>query len=105
MTLDDVLALAEPEPNSGCWLYSGKVDRGGYGPHRRIWRGLGRSIPAQHDLDHRCGVRSCINPAHLEPVSRSENQIRAADRRLEPNETPAQRYARHWRRVMRGLPY
>jgi hypothetical protein len=25
------------------------------------------------DLDHLCRVRHCVNPAHLEPVTRAEN--------------------------------
>lgn len=29
--------------------------------------------PAGSDLDHLCRVRCCVNPEHLEPVSRSEN--------------------------------
>jgi hypothetical protein len=30
-------------------------------------------IPDGLDLDHLCRVRECCNPAHLEPVTRSEN--------------------------------
>jgi len=29
--------------------------------------------PDGKDLDHLCRTRSCVNPAHLEPVSRAEN--------------------------------
>lgn len=34
------------------------------------------------DLDHLCRVRSCVNPDHLEPVSRAENCQRGANAKL-----------------------
>jgi hypothetical protein len=33
-------------------------------------------IPPGRDLDHLCRNRACVNPAHLEPVSRRENILR-----------------------------
>src|ERR1035437_1939003 len=30
----------------------------------------------EYDLDHLCRVRHCVNPAHLEPVTRQENLLR-----------------------------
>jgi HNH endonuclease len=38
-------------------------------------------IPEGSEIDHLCGNRVCINPAHLEPVTRSENVQRALERR------------------------
>jgi hypothetical protein len=80
-----------PEPNSGCWLWTaGCTD--GYG---QIWvgsraEGTGRMayahcisyefyvgpIPEGLELDHKCRVRSCVNPDHLEPVTTRENILR-----------------------------
>ena len=31
------------------------------------------------DLDHACRRKRCVNPAHLEPVTRSENTLRSVD--------------------------
>jgi hypothetical protein len=79
----------EPEPNTGCWLWLGFRDRQGYGhfggPHTGL-RGLAHRlmyvlthgpIPPGHMVDHRCRVRWCCNPAHLEAVTAAENNRRS----------------------------
>lgn len=73
-----------PEPNSGCWLRTGTADRNGYTvfywtkrirayAHRAAYEALVGPIPAGLELDHKCRVRNCVNPAHLEPVTHAEN--------------------------------
>lgn len=62
-------------PN-GCWLWLGRVNGTGYGPHRRYYIAVHGSIPEGHDLDHLCRVRACVNPEHLEPVTRQVNTQR-----------------------------
>lgn len=77
-----------PEPNSGCWLWLGGLAGGGYAT---MWGGrsmirAGRwayqtfvgPIPYGLELDHKCRVRCCVNPAHLEPVTHTEN-VRRGD--------------------------
>ncbi len=79
-----------PVPESGCWLWIGPTDRGGYGrlkwkghtalAHRVVYRILKGRMPASRRvLDHLCRVRCCVNPDHLEPVTVVENNLRAAD--------------------------
>jgi hypothetical protein len=75
-----------PEPNSGCWLWDGYVRENGYGEfsfgrqlvraHRAAYEHFAGEIPAGLDLDHLCRVRCCVNPAHLEPVTRQTNLLR-----------------------------
>lgn len=84
-----------PEPNSGCWLWfgattgnSGKRHRGGYGRFRIGNKTIGAHIfsyqqkygkvPDGLELDHKCKLRICVNPEHLEPVTRQEN-VRRGD--------------------------
>lgn len=82
-TMDWLLQWVIPEPNSGCWLWVGQLNAGGYGSvgfhgktrnaHRVSYFLATGDEVLGFDLDHLCRVRSCVNPAHLEPVSRSEN--------------------------------
>lgn len=76
-----------PEPNSGCWLWIMSLNEKGYG---RRWDGL-RERKAHTvvyevyrgrlgdglELDHLCRVRCCVNPWHMDPVTRQENMRRA----------------------------
>jgi|GEM_PF-1060480 len=69
-----------------CWLYIGPKARGGYGAtssrnskrypvlaHRLAYELLRGMVPRGLELDHLCRVRHCVNPDHLEPVTRREN--------------------------------
>lgn len=68
---------------SGCWEWTGSLDRHGYGwfsiaakpirAHRWSYEHHVGPIPAGLVLDHLCRNPSCVNPAHLEPVTSQEN--------------------------------
>jgi hypothetical protein len=71
----------------GCWLWTASQDGGGYGilgvkegkkmpmrkAHRVSYVLFVGPIPDGLDLDHLCRVRHCVNPDHLEPVTRTVN--------------------------------
>lgn len=71
-----------------CWNWTATRCRGGYGQfrldgkiqraHRVSYLHLVGEIPAGLELDHLCRNRACVNPDHLEPVTRRENTIRGA---------------------------
>jgi len=73
-----------PEP-TGCWFWTGQTITNGYGvtasgrrgarrlAHRLAYELLIGPIPSGLDLDHLCRIRLCVNPTHLEPVTRREN--------------------------------
>lgn len=76
-----------PEPNSGCWLFTGARNRDGYGTffrngrtlgaHRVAYEGLIGRVPDGLCLDHRvCQTPECVNPAHLEAVTHRVNMLR-----------------------------
>lgn len=83
------------DPVKGCWVWQASVHRDGYSQvwysrrgvkvigHRWAYHHLvDREFPIVNSgddmtLDHLCNNRRCLNPAHLEPVSRSVNSERA----------------------------
>lgn len=101
--------LHMPEPNSGCWIWIGSRNMQGYAVLNRYPRGgkpkrlrahiVGYQlyvgpVPKGLELDHKCRMRCCVNPAHLEPVTHAENVRRGAG-------------AAHWRNLThckRGHP-
>ena len=44
--------------------------------HRVAYEHFVGAIPDGLDLDHLCGVKACVNPEHLEPVTHRENMRR-----------------------------
>lgn len=83
---DRIERLVERVPESGCWIWMGAINRGGYGffklsrkmkcAHRVAYEEFVAPIPKGFEIDHLCRVRCCVNPAHLEPVSARENTLR-----------------------------
>lgn len=74
-------------PRPDCIIWIGALNQKGYGAgrlrgdrsggiHRQVYEAFIGSIPDGMLLDHLCRVRSCINPAHLEPVTPHENAHR-----------------------------
>lgn len=64
-----------PEPNSGCWLWTSKTNKG-YGlirgvggryiaAHRLAWQIFRGAIKDKSFVCHRCDTPSCVNPDHL----------------------------------------
>jgi hypothetical protein len=75
------------EDERGCWIWTGAktTGYGRYSPpkakrlvlaHRYAFENLVGPVPAGLDLDHLCRTRACVNPAHLEPVTRQVNLLR-----------------------------
>ncbi len=69
------------DPVTGCWLWQGRLDKDGYGPHRAIYMKLADDIPPGLECDHRqdwgCVSRSCVNPAHIKITTHRENTLRS----------------------------
>ena len=75
-----------PVTESGCWLWESNLNDKGYGrfyldgknvrAHRWAYEHYREPIPVGLDLDHLCRVRCCVNPWHLEPVTKGVNVLR-----------------------------
>lgn len=71
---------------SGCWEMNGFHDRDGYAQyhrnrktqkaHRISYEWHKGAIPAGLTIDHLCENKGCVNPEHLEAVTREENGSR-----------------------------
>jgi hypothetical protein len=71
-----------------CWEWTGAIGpTGGYGIFRLDGKNiyahcfsyiLAHGVPRKQTIDHTCGNRRCVNPAHLEDVSMWENNQRSA---------------------------
>jgi hypothetical protein len=76
---------------TGCWNWDRIGTPGGYGiigirgrrtvAHRGVWELLRGPVPEGMDLDHLCRNRLCVNPDHLEVVTRSTNLRRGFEAR------------------------
>lgn len=81
-----------PEPNTGCWLFTGPVQENGYGyivdPRKPFNRASaprlivprlicetvhGEKMPTGVVARHTCDNPPCINPAHLVPGTKKDN--------------------------------
>lgn len=76
--------------DGACWEWTGaapnrygKTRFGGRQTtaHRAVWLAMGGTIPEGFHLDHLCFNTTCVNPAHLEPVTPQENLYRMWDER------------------------
>ena len=78
-------ARVQPVTESGCFIWVASLVSTGYARvcwnysfaygHRIAYIKEFGSIPNE-TLDHVCKVKCCVNPYHLEPVTRRENTIR-----------------------------
>jgi hypothetical protein len=74
------------ELETGCWLWTGARNGGGYGifrhnriaksAHRLAFETLIHPIVDDRQVDHLCRQRHCVRPSHLELVTQRENLLR-----------------------------
>jgi hypothetical protein len=96
-TVDRFFARVAPEPNCGCWLWTGACtgsDKGRYGnlygvimhdghavaAHRWSYNQFVGQIPDGHIIRHKCDVSICVNPDHLTTGTYQQNSRDREDR-------------------------
>ena len=70
----------------GCWIWTGSVERRGYGrirdgkkqrmAHRVVYETLVGPLSEDMVIDHLCRNPRCVRPDHLEPVPNKVNVLR-----------------------------
>lgn len=71
------------EHRDGCWIWPGALTKDGYGymrvgpvsrsTHRVAYEAVNGPIPRGMVVRHRCDVRACCNPAHLQVGTHEDN--------------------------------
>ena len=76
---------------NGCWIWPRAKNKtgGGYGQfyyrgnshlaHRIYYQLFKGTIPGNHDIHHLCNNPACVNPDHLEALSRAEHRYQHRD--------------------------
>lgn len=100
-----------PEPNTGCYLWLGPINRNGYGrvsdgasswiAHRHVWElANGQKIPPGMLVRHKCDNPPCVNPQHLEigtPADNMADKVRRGRAHWQPTSAAAREILKLWR--------
>lgn len=80
--ISELIAARVTVTESGCWLWP-QLRSDGYGVvkidglrwrvHRLVWHHLVMPLSKAAVVHHRCGVRACCNPDHLQATSSHAN--------------------------------
>jgi len=78
--------FARVDKKRGCWNWTGGTGGtkehtygvyGGTTAHRWAYGYFVEKVPEDRVVDHLCGNKMCVNPAHLEVVTQRENLLRS----------------------------
>lgn len=84
------IGLVKSNLDSPCWIWQGSIDPSGYGrvanyyskgSHERAYRLTYKSLmdcklTKEEHLHHKCEVKSCVNPTHLELSTNAQHRIK-----------------------------
>lgn len=72
-----------PDGPNGCWIWTGHLGDNGHGQisyngktstvHRHVWQYYNGELQEGELVRHKCDVRPCWNPDHLEPGTVQDN--------------------------------
>lgn len=91
MTFEQIVKKLQPKftinESTGCWLWTGQLYNNGYAllfsrvfgyilVHRLLYeKKFNVTIDKdKYDLHHKCEIKRCINPDHIEPLTKMQHQ-------------------------------
>lgn len=93
--------FVSPEPNTGCWIWTGSLFKDGYGhvyrdgttcsAHRAMWQFRNGAMAREKHACHSCDTPACVNPDHVWPGTDLDNRrdLLAKGRPSKRNKVPA----------------
>lgn len=105
-----VVDRIDMDAEGDCWIWKGHTHKGyarfnGRQAHRVLFEAFIGPIPDGLELDHLCRNPLCVNPHHVEPVTRAENMRRRSEAQTHCKRghefTEANTYLRGGRRTCR----
>lgn len=79
----NILSKCIPITETGCWIWIGATRTSGYGnigwkgktlgAHRASYIAFNGILPEGLQINHKCDVRSCVNPSHLYVGTQKDN--------------------------------
>lgn len=111
---DKIERMSFPDPNSGCWLWTGCVTPKGYGyvgpkvssgsrfAHRISWEAANGPVPDGMFVLHRCDNPPCVNPAHLflgTARDNTEDMVRKGRMKAVWKDKYPEKWAEHMRKL------
>lgn len=119
MTLTERFFSKVQKLAGSCWIWTGSLQTNGYPrfsvnsvytpSHRWIYVQVKGKIPKGYDIHHRCQNPLCVNPSHLEAVTRRVNLLSSdtiASRNAHKTQCPrGHRYSAENTYIYHGLRY
>lgn len=107
--IERLMDRVHPEPNSGCWLWTGGVNGNGYGlsflpggkmvtAHRAMLIAHGATLTSEDVVMHRCDMPGCVNPEHLQIGTQADNM---RDMNAKNRHRPSHKIPPDWRERIR----
>jgi hypothetical protein len=91
---EKILRMSIPVTESGCWLWTGAISKNGYGnlgwqgktlrASRAAYTAFVGEIKNDFQINHKCDVRSCVNPDHLYAGTHHQNVEDMVERGRQP---------------------
>lgn len=105
--IDEIFRRSQPEPNTGCWLWTGSARQSGrgdvrlpnpsrsIGAHRLAYELTKGPVPSGLEVCHLCDTPACVNPDHLVAGTHQFNMAMSFARRRSHSPTAGKAHCKY----------